>query len=332
MMSVPATSQEEGAPGASLSLDLDNLWCYQRSFGLEAWQDYPSFLELAVPRILDVLTRLDLRLTVFIIGRDTERTELRPLLAEAVGRGHEAGNHSFDHDPEMHNWPRERQREEIVRAGQAIEAVTGQRPRGFRGPAYATGETLLQTLVDLGYDYDASNYSNSLASLARAYHRRQSASAGEGAAVAGSSFAGFGGLRGRLGPYCLPLDGGSLVEVPVTTLPILRLPIHGTYLNALASYSPGLAMSYFRAALRLCRLRGVPPSFLLHATDFLGGDDVPGFDYLPGMRRPGSEKVAFMTEVLRVYRQYFSVQPVGEFVDGFRTSHRLRQSPAARLS
>ena len=38
-------SREERALGASLSLDLDNLWCYQRSFGIADWQGYPSFLE-----------------------------------------------------------------------------------------------------------------------------------------------------------------------------------------------------------------------------------------------------------------------------------------------
>jgi hypothetical protein len=76
-----------------------------------------------------------------------------------------------------------------------------------------------------------------------------------------------------------------------------------------------VARGYFKTALGLCRLRGVSPSFLLHATDFLGGDDVSGLEYLPGMQRSGAEKIAFMTAVLETYRQTFHVQPIGAFVD-----------------
>ena len=311
--------------GATLSLDLDNLWCYQRSFGLAGWRDYPSFLEVALPRLLDVLDRLDLRLTLFVIGRDAEQPDLRPLLAEAVARGHEAANHSHDHDTGLHRWPRAWIREEVLRAGTAIEAATGQRPRGFRGPAYGTSEALLEVLIELGYDYDASSYPNALGALARFYHRRQVARLGGDAAVPEGLYGHLRDAMKPLRPYLWRLPAGTLVEVPVSTLPLLRLPFHGTYLNQLAELSPGLARAYFATALRLCRLRGVAPSFLLHPADFLGRDDCPDFDYLPGMQRSGAEKTAFMTEILERYQRAYAVRPLGAFVDDLRKAESLPQ-------
>lgn len=315
--------KEPQLPKATLSLDLDNLWSYQRSFGIEAWQDYPSFLDLALPRILDFLDRLDLRLTVFIVGRDISQTSDRGLFAEIAKRGHEVGNHSFDHELAMHCWPRERIKCEILRAGSFIEAATGQRPRGFRGPAFGLSSTLLEVLADLGYDYDASTCPNSLGLAARFYHRRQASRHGGEANVMGSLYGSFKDCRQPLKPYLWSLAKGGMIEAPVTTLPLLRLPFHGTYLNYLADRSPGLARWYFRSALRLCRARDVPPSFLLHATDFLGSDDSSDLAYLPGMKRGGAEKVAFMAEILKAYRQAFQVQPIGAFVDELKASQQL---------
>lgn len=308
-------TQATRRPQATLSLDLDNLWCYQRSFDIAAWRDYPSFLDLAVPRILAVLDRLDLRLTVFIIGRDVVQAKDRGLFAEIARRGHEVANHSFEHELALHHWPRARIREEIVRAGAVIEEATGQSPRGFRGPAYGLSTDLLEVLIDLGYDYDASSYPNSLGLAARLYHRRQLSRLGGEATVGEGLYGGWRDCRMPLKPYHWSLPEGGLTEVPVTTLPLLRLPFHGTYLNFLADRSAGLGRWYFRAALALCRLRGVPPSLLLHATDFLGSDDLADFTYIPGMQRRRAEKVAFMTEVLDAYRQAFEVQPIGAFVD-----------------
>ncbi|MGD1879272.1 MAG: polysaccharide deacetylase family protein [Kiloniellaceae bacterium] len=313
-------------PAATLSVDLDNLWCYQRSFGLAGWQNYPSFVERALPRLLEVLDGLDLRVTLFIIGRDAERAPIRALLREAVERGHEAGNHSYDHDPQMNRWPAARIRDEVARAGAAVEAATGQRPRGFRGPAYAMSPALLEALVSLGYAYDASSFPNSVGTIARAYHRKRLATAAD-AASATPLYGSMADAWQPLRPYLWTLAQRELVEVPVTTLPLLRVPFHGTYLHHLADRSPRLAAAYFRTALGLCRLRGVPPSFLLHLTDVLGCDDCPDLDYLPGMRRSGAEKAVFLADLLTVYRKRFQGTPLGDYVVGLTAGRRLDRVP-----
>lgn len=47
------------------------------------------------PHLLDVLDRYDARATFFVLGR--KATQHPNLIAEMAGRGHEIGNHSWDH-------------------------------------------------------------------------------------------------------------------------------------------------------------------------------------------------------------------------------------------
>lgn len=312
-------------PWATLSLDLDDLWSYQRSFGVADWQNYPTFLDRALPRILDILEGLGLKLTVFVIGRDAEMPRNKDLLVEVVRRGHEIGNHSYDHALDLHRWPRERISDEIGRAEVAIAEATGQTPRGFRGPAFGLSTPLLAVLAERGYDYDASSCPSSLGLLARLYHRRKAAKLGARAEIGEGLYGSLKDCGLPLRPYRWTWDQGAMIEAPVTTLPFLRLPFQGTYLNYLADLSPALAKGYFGTAIGLCRLRRVPPSFLLHATDFLGCDDFPELTYLPGMKRGSDEKSRFMTDLLETYSRRFEVQPIGTFVDGLRSLPPLPQ-------
>jgi len=59
-------------PAAAISLDLDNLWSYMKINGVEGWDKYPSYLDVFIPHILDLLDEMDLKITFFIVGKDTE--------------------------------------------------------------------------------------------------------------------------------------------------------------------------------------------------------------------------------------------------------------------
>lgn len=58
-------------PTTSLSLDLDNKWSYLKNNGAEGWEEYPSYLDVFIPYILEILEELNLKLTFFIVGQDT---------------------------------------------------------------------------------------------------------------------------------------------------------------------------------------------------------------------------------------------------------------------
>jgi hypothetical protein len=214
---------------------------------------------------------------------------------------------------------------DLRRAADAIEDATGYRPQGFRGPAYGLSPSLLESLIELGYAYDASSFPNSLGFLTRLYQRRRAVRFGGAAQKEEAVYGKFTAAGRLLMPFRWRVAGRELIEVPVTTLPFLRLPFHGTYLHYLGDRSITAADRYFRMALGLCRLRGVPPSLLLHLTDFIGADDVPTLAFLPGMKRPGAAKAEFMTTVLRTYEGAFAVQPIGSFAAALRSSQALPQ-------
>ncbi len=299
-------------PLASVSLDADDLWSYLRTHGDPAWVDRPSYLPRFFPLVLDLLDRLALRITFFVVGFDAARPENRPGLAEAVRRGHEIGNHSFEHECWLHRYERARLEREVARAEEAIEAATGVRPVGFRGPGFSWSPLLLKVLERRGYRYDASTLPTFIGPLARWYFLRSArltrAERREREALFGAFSEGFRPNK----PYRWRLEGErSLLEIPVTTLPGLRVPFHLSYLLYLCRVSPALAAGYLHAAARACRLTNTPPSFLLHPLDVLGAEDVPGLAFFPGMDLPAEAKRRFFARAIGILRQYFDLVPMG---------------------
>lgn len=283
-----------------------------KTHGDEGWQSFPSYFDLAVPRILDVLARHNFKITFFIVGQDAALEKNHAALRSiAAAGGHEIANHSFHHEPWLHLYTAEDVNAEIARAEDAIAAATGVRPTGFRGPGFSVSETVLETLKARGYAYDASTFPTFLGPVARAYYFFNSNFSKEEREKRRSLYGTISdGLR-SLKPYEWQLKNGALLELPVTTMPVARVPFHLSYVMYLAGYSPAVARTYFKTALRLCRLRGVEPSLLLHPLDFLGGDDVPALGYFPGMKLSGAEKVALVDTLLAAYAARFEVLPMG---------------------
>ena len=56
-------------PLASISLDLDNLWSYQKIYGDPRWKELRGFLGVLIPYILELLDDLDLTVTFFVVGQ-----------------------------------------------------------------------------------------------------------------------------------------------------------------------------------------------------------------------------------------------------------------------
>jgi peptidoglycan/xylan/chitin deacetylase (PgdA/CDA1 family) len=314
---------------ASASLDLDNKWSYLKTRGDAAWQGYPSYLPAVVPRILGFLDERKLKTTFFIVGFDATRAENREVLAEIPKRGHHVGNHSFHHEPWLHLYSRERLIEELQRAEEAIEQATGVRTKGFRGPGFSVSSTVLKVLGERGYRYDASVFPNVLNPLARAYFLATTNLSGEEKEQRKALFGSMADARRPVKPFWWRLERERLLEVPVTTMPLLKMPIHMTYIHYLAKYSRAAASLYFRFALSLCRLTGTEPSLLLHPSDFMGREDDSDLGFFPAMDVPVAAKLSLLDETLAAMaadhdvmsleayaehvaaRQLFELEPVG---------------------
>lgn len=96
--------------------------------------------------LLGLLEAKAVKATFFVKGRNVEAFP-EELLAIARA-GHEIGNHSYHHKP-MLDFSRETMREEVQRAGRAIEQVLGYAPSIFRPPYGAQGVGLQRTLSEL---------------------------------------------------------------------------------------------------------------------------------------------------------------------------------------
>ncbi|MCB1234082.1 MAG: polysaccharide deacetylase family protein [Verrucomicrobiae bacterium] len=288
-------------PVASLSLDLDNQWAYMKTAGIAGWEEFPSYFDAVVPRILETFSALGIRATVFIVGQDAELEKNQGALASLVEAGHEVGNHSFHHEPWLPGRTGAQIEEEIARAEEAILAATGRRPRGWRGPSFVYSHSVYETLARRGYRYDASTFPTFVGPAARAYYFLKSGLNPRQRKDRSELFGTLkDGLR-PLKPFRWDLGRGlELLEIPVTTMPFLRTPIHLSYLLYLAALAPAVARGYFKAALALCRMTGVEPSLLLHPLDFLGGDDVPELAFFPAMNRDGAWKTARTREFLEM--------------------------------
>ncbi len=308
---------------ASLSLDLDNQWTYMRTHGDAGWQSYPSYLDVVVPRVLGYLAEREQTITFFIVGQDAAREENHDVLAQVAGAGHEIGNHSFRHEQWLHLYGEQELDRELARAEAAIEAATGVRPEGFRGPGYSLSRPTLEVLARRGYRYDASTLPTYLGPLARAYYFRTARLSSEEREQRRRL---FGTLRDGLRPvkpYRWQLEGGSLIEVPVTTVPLFKVPFHLSYLLYLGVYSHLAAKSFLWQALAVCRLAGVQPSMLLHPLDFLGGDDCQALAFFPAMRLPGEVKRRRALELLDMFCSRFTVLPIGRHVDALEAAGGL---------
>jgi len=297
-------------PIASLSLDLDNKWSYMKTHGDPGWESLPSYLDIVVPRVLEILKEEGLTITFFIVGLDAAQPASQPILKTIADAGHEVGNHSFKHEPWLHLYSDAELEQEMTDAETAIHQATGQTPKGFRGPGFSFSPQLLTLLARRGYEYDASTFPTFLGPLARAYYFAKSTLSQEQSsqrkALFGSAKEGFRPLK----PYRWQTQSGPLTEIPVTTMPIARVPIHLSYVLYLATFSRALALAYWNAALFLCRLTNTQPSLLLHPLDFLGKEDCPELDFFPAMQSPAAPKLEVARAVLQSYARSFQVVPM----------------------
>ena len=114
-----------------------------------SWLKYD---EVAIPRILEMYKRYNLKQTFFYPAWCIERY---PHLVEMILKdGHEIAAHGYLHeDPNRQTL--DKQQYWLERQVDVIEKATGQKPRGWRGPLYNASQDSPELLADAGMIYDA---------------------------------------------------------------------------------------------------------------------------------------------------------------------------------
>jgi peptidoglycan-N-acetylglucosamine deacetylase len=293
---------------ASISLDLDNQWSYMKIHGDTGWEEYPSYLDIFVPHVLDVLDELNLKITFFIVGQDAALDKNTKFLKMIVDRGHEVGNHSFHHESWLQSYSKEKIDNEILQAELAIEKVTGKKTVGFRGPGFSWSVDLLEVLRNRNYIFDASTLPTYIGPFARLYYFWTSKLSKEERKERKELFGSFKAGLQPLKPYNWKFSNAqTLLEIPVTTIPFFKIPFHLSYLLYISSFSKLLMKMYLNFAILMCKLTRTHPSFLLHPLDLIGGDNVPQLAFFPGMNISSEQKVIVFKSVIQTLGKHYQL-------------------------
>jgi hypothetical protein len=301
---------------ASISLDLDDQWSYMKVHGDEGWETFPSYLDVFLPVVLDKLDELDVKITFFIVGQDAAIEKNHKVLQSIVERGHEVGNHSFHHESWLKTYSKEKIEEEIERAEEAILTATGKRTNMFRGPGFSWSNDLLGVLEKRNYIFDASILPTYISPLMRQYYfwnsklsKQEKESRKE---LFGSFKEGFYPLK----PYKWDFKNKkTLLEIPVTTMPVFKIPFHQSYLLYISNMSMGLMKMYLKFSIFMCKITKTSPSYLLHPLDLIGKDHVPSLAFFPGMNIKSDRKLKIFEIAIQTLKDNFELLPMAKFTE-----------------
>lgn len=299
---------------ASISLDLDDQWSYMKVHGDEGWDKYPSYLDVVLPITLDVLDKLDIKITFFVVGQDAAIEKNHAVLKSIIDRGHEVGNHSFHHESWLKTYSKEKIEAEILIAEEAILKATGKRTNMFRGPGFSWSNDLLEVLEKRNYIFDASLLPTYISPLMRKYYFWKSNLSKEEKESRKELFGSFKESFYPLKPYTwLFKNKKTLMEIPVTTMPVFKIPFHQSYLLYISNISTGLMKLYLHFAILMCRITRTQPSFLLHPLDLIGKDVVPELSFFPGMNVLSPRKLEIFETTMTILKNNFELLPMSEF-------------------
>jgi polysaccharide deacetylase family protein (PEP-CTERM system associated) len=147
------------APLNAMTVDVEDYFhvqAFARVVDPSDWDGYPSRVERNTYRVLEIFARRSVRGTFFLLGWVAERY---PGLVQAICKaGHRIGCHSYAHRA-IYEGNQSDFRNDLRRARQVIEDISGIAVKSFRAPSYSiTARTLwaLEILGEEGFEYDSS--------------------------------------------------------------------------------------------------------------------------------------------------------------------------------
>ena len=283
---------------ATIQVDVDGLWVVYQHFGVPNMQPDDIMYESALPRMLELFKRYNIKATLFVVGRDLQVKQRAALVRAMVESGHEIANHTMSHAEGFSFLSWEKKEYEIAEAERIIVGELGVKPKGFRAPSNDVDNETLHILADRGYVYDSSllpTYAGPLIRMIKFWglkiNRKHH--------YLGKSYYG----RAPLHPYhpdeaAVHKTGNmSLIEVPITTMPYVRLPIHGSFHFALARF--GLQSLLFHVGCGLVKTTNVPLNYLFHTNEFSDSFSDKRIKRQLGLDLPVSKKTRMCEHILQ---------------------------------
>ncbi len=186
----------EGVVVNAMTVDVEDYFqvsAFESHVDKNKWDEFPRRVEANVDRILELFDSKGVRATFFTLGWVAQRHP--EMVSRIVEQGHELASHGWEHIRVTTQTPIEF-REDIIRTKQLLEDISGGEVKGYRAASYSINASnlwALDELADAGY-----RYSSSIVPIRHDNYGMPEA----------PRFA-FDAARGRL------------LEVPVTTLPVM---------------------------------------------------------------------------------------------------------------
>ena len=108
---------------------------------------------VAAPRLLKLFANYEIPTTWYIPGITIDT--YGDICRDVHAAGHEIGHHGYDHLSPA-TMTREEELNQLVRGTQAIERISGMRPRGYRSPGWDLSPSSVELLLSQGFVYDSS--------------------------------------------------------------------------------------------------------------------------------------------------------------------------------
>lgn len=226
-------------------------------------------VEKGLDILLDLFQQTHAKATFFVPGEVVQRYSAK--VKEIAEKGHEVACHGFFHERNECLLDVDEQRSRIEKSRSIVEEVTHVRPVGFRAPCLRASDATLAILSEMGFLYDSSF----LPMLIPGY---------------------YGSLSFHLRPHRVSNRAGSILEIPVSTNPIVPLPLSGSWMR-------NLGVLHVKLGIRMLFSRGCPVMFYVHPRDVVSLPRVAGVPWHL-YSNVGSASLRMLDEILRFVREW----------------------------
>lgn len=273
-----------GKNNLSLSLTFDvEEWPLPKEYNVASeLNGNTKFSSSGCIKILDLLRNFNVKATFFVTGYFAEReSQILRMIDDA---GHEIGSHAYCHT-DLTRQNKHDLKTIIAQSNEIISGLVSQEIKGFRAPRCYINQDILDILFELGYQYDSSVHP---AIVPRHYYN----------------------WKCPLEPYFLSRDdltrqdSRRLLEIPISVIPLIRLPISWWWMRNI-----GLWLTRLGTSINLHQNRNVILYF--HTWEFVRLPNIKGLPYHL-IKNCGGEFLDKLEKFISLYIDKFQFKPLKE--------------------
>ena len=285
---------------STIQVDLDGLWTNLQYYGYESDVSPDAVFETAIPRYIELFREFGIKATFFVIGKDVEDPKKKALLQRLHQEGHELANHTYTHPFGLRKLTKEQKLQEIEKGEKAIISITGKKPLGFKSPGYDVDPETQQILREKGYIYDSSVIPTFVYPIIM---RINSVLTRSTKRTHGPKLHWFLAPNRPYYPSLLSewkkgkffSSKSSLLEIPCTTMPFFKIPIHATF-------ALKFGMLYFLPTYFATRIIRLPINYELHAADLADVISDSRLGHLVGMSL--ERRISLCRKMLKIMTEH----------------------------